>query len=218
MENPNQKWMRTGDWGYPYFRKPPYLSKKHVHPSRPHGLGLTPRPQYAMMQRPDSVKKEWLNGQSTGKSNGHLCPWSNPSEKCGSNKSNGDWIDWMEHRTIYIYMFFLLFFKHFVTIQIPGGPVNFPFPGTIPSSPKTSCWKHARDECHPDPLSAEAANLPRWKVVDGQYVPLKWGSPRSYSPRWSHRSHNYHIFFQIFEGLNGTYIFIGGFINGESPI
>ena len=119
---------------------------------------------------------------------------------------------------LYIYMFFLLFFKHFVTIQIPGGPVNFPFPGTIPSSPKTSCWKHARDECHPDPLSAEAANLPRWKVVDGQYVPLKWGSPRSYSPRWSHRSHNYHIFFQIFEGLNGTYIFIGGFINGESPI
>jgi hypothetical protein len=115
MENPNQKWMRTGDWGYPYFRKPPYLSKKHVHPSRPHGLGLTPRPQYAMMQRPDSVKKEWLNGQSTGKSNGHLCPWSNPSEKCGSNKSNGDWIDWMEHRTIYI-----CFFCCFLNILLPS--------------------------------------------------------------------------------------------------
>ena len=122
----------------------------HIYPKnmsilrRPHGLGPTPRPQYAMMQRPDSVKKEWLNGQSTGNSNGHPCLsmsiWSNPSEKCGSNKSNGDWTHWMEHRTIYkyiyiyciyIYMFFLLFFKHFVTIQIWGGPVNFPF-RTIP--------------------------------------------------------------------------------------
>ena len=97
----------------------------------------------------------------------------------------------------HIYVFFCCCLNILLPSKYRGGPVNFPFPGTIPSSPKTSCWKHKNRMVLMSPrsvLSAEAANLPRWKVVDGQYVPLKWGAPRSYSPRWSHRSHN---FFQI---------------------
>ena len=31
----------------------------------------------------------------------------------------------------------------------------------------------------------QAANIPRWKVVDGQYVPLKWGDLPKIELRWS---------------------------------
>ena len=141
MENPNQKWMRTGG---PIFSETSISIQKTC----PFSAGLMDSARHPVHSM------RWCRGQIRWKRSGwmdnlpeipmdihvFLCPYD-PIQVRNVEATNPmviELIGWniglytnIYIYCIYIYMFFLLFFKHFVTIQIWGGPVNFPF-RTIP--------------------------------------------------------------------------------------
>ena len=149
---PIKKWMRK--LGGPIF-----FGNLHIYPKKtcpfsagPHGLGPTPRPQYAMIAEAQiRWKRKWFvwMGQSTGKfpmgqSMSFLCPYDSNSKWENVEANKIQWCDWnsldgtSDYNTniyiyciyIYIYMFFFFccFFKHFVYHPNMGGVLwIFPF-------------------------------------------------------------------------------------------